>query len=220
LEGFLALTGVSVWHPNRLGIRELSYIFDIGLPFALIGDNASAKPHAMYVADCVRDGRQPADDRWRVVHAGALLSHWGAAVQFKADPTEWSPQLELQLQSGETLNVDVWSAPMALMTGPVKESSSIEHAERAHILLVDVRGTGSRHEEISATLAAAFERSHLLSGVVSFEPRFWIGIEQKEWLHLARRNPNATVPVPVDILGNADGARRALRLPLLAAASS
>jgi hypothetical protein len=215
VEGFLSLAGVSAWNPNRLGLKELSYIFDIGLPLALIGDNVSSKAYAMHVADCVHDGRYPNEDRWRVVHAGALLSRWGAAVQFKAEPAEWAPQIEMQLPDGETLDVYVWKAATALLTGPVKGGSFDEQSPRSHLLLIDVRGTGSRHEEISATLAEAFVRSERLSGVLSFEPRFWIGVEQKEWLHLARLNPNATVAVPAELLGNADHGRHALRLPLL-----
>ena len=57
-----------------------------------------------------------------------------------------------------------------------------------------------------------------LAGVLLFEPRFWIGVEQKEWLHMARLAPDVAGLEP-RVLGCADGDRfagaQALRLPLL-----
>ena len=57
-----------------------------------------------------------------------------------------------------------------------------------------------------------------LAAVLLFEPRFWIGVEQKEWLHMARLGANAEGLEP-RMFGSADGDRfagaQALRLPLL-----
>jgi hypothetical protein len=205
VEGFLSLPGASAWRPDRLWLKELSYVFDIGLPFALIGDNPSAKMHGLRVGEVVRFGQYPPKDLWSQVHAAALLSKWGAHVQFAPDAKTHA--LEVQLGSGETVNVEVFRSHPPL---DVKD-----HAGRSHLIAVDVHDASSQQDEIGAILRAGFQSAPQLSGVLLFEPRFWIGIEQKEWVHFAHRNPNAKVPIASEALGIADGNRHALRIPLL-----
>jgi hypothetical protein len=205
VEGFLSLPGASAWRPERLWLKELSYVFDIGLPFALIGDNPSVKMHGLRVGEVVRFGQYPAKDLWSEVHAAALLSGWGAQVQFAPDAKTHA--LEVQLGGGETVDVEVVRSHPAL---GIKD-----HAGRSHLIMVDVQDTSAQQDEIGAILRAGFASAPQLSGVVLFEPRFWIGIEQKEWVHCAYRNPHAAVPVASGMLGIADGNRYALRIPLL-----
>jgi hypothetical protein len=205
VEGFLSLPGASAWRPERLWLKELSYVFDIGLPFALIGDNPSAKMHGLRVGEVVRFGQYPAKDMWSEVHAAALLSRWGAQVQFAPDAKTHA--LEVQLGGGETVDVEVVRSHPAL---DIKD-----HAGRSHLIMVDVQDTSAQQDEIGAILRAGFHSASQLSGVVLFEPRFWIGIEQKEWMHCAYRNPNAATPMASEALGIADGNRYALRIPLL-----
>jgi hypothetical protein len=206
LEAFLSLPGASAWRPERLWLKELSYVFDIGLPFALIGDNPSAKSHSLRVGEAVRFGEYPQRSQWSEIHAAALLSRWGAEVRFVADNKTRAHGLEVLLASGETLDVDV-------IRGDALQNPN--ERGRSYLVAVDVQENPSAREDIDANLGANFARSAQMSGALLFEPRFWIGIEQKEWVHSARLNPSAIVPVASELLGDADGYRHALRLPLL-----
>ncbi len=201
IEGFLSLPGASAWRPDRLGLRELSYIFDIGLPFALIGDNPVGRALGLHVGEAVRDGRLPEARLWSAVHAAALLSRWGLQVEITSSATAPLPQFEVRLPN-TTMNLEV---RRGAERGP---SSGVR------LLAIDMQGASTRFEEVAAYYTDLFEESDNLAGVLLFEPRFWVGIEQKEWLHLARLNPKANA-LESAMLGNADGSRRALRLPLL-----
>ncbi len=207
VEGFLELPGASAWRPDQLRLAELSYVFDIGVPFALIGDNPSAKSYSLRVGEAVRFGRKPDTDLWSVVHAAALLSKWGAQVLFVTGAGSPQQGLEVQSASGESVDVIVICA--------ANGRSSNASSARPHILAIDVRGLSGRNEQITALL----DRHRCAangSGAMLFEPRFWIGIEQKEWLHWAQPRPDATVRIAPEMLGSVDGHRRALRVRLLA----
>ncbi len=213
VEGFLALSGASAWRPDRLRLRELSYVFDIGVPFGLIGDNPSARAHSLRAGEAVRFGRYPDANLWSAVHAAALLSTWGAQVSFVADGGEPQPRLEVQLASGDSVDVEVIRATEA--------HDAKTELLRPHVLAVDARGMPARDERIKALLDRHRCAAHG-SGALLFEPRFWIGIEQKEWLHWAQPKPNATILVAPELLGSVDGHghtlndhRHALRVPLL-----
>jgi hypothetical protein len=210
LEAFLALEGISTWRPDRMGVLQLSFVFDIGLPFALIGDNPSAKPLIVRAGDAARDGRYPNDDAWRVVHAGALLSHWGATVNFVTDPVTPAVHLEMGLGANDPLNVVVVPAARAA------ECAMGLEAQRPMLTAIDARGSHGAHQQIAQACAATFAHATHVAGVLVFEPRFWVGIAQKEWIHLAQLNPAAAVAVPAAMLGRADSGRQALRLALLA----
>ena len=205
LEAFLALPGAGAWRPDRLWLKELSYVFDIGLPFALIGDNPSAKWHSLRVGEAVRFGEQPEPSRWSEIHAAALLTRWGAEIRFVADPKVPTYGLEVRLGSGETLDVVIRA----------DADANPNERVRPYLIAVDVAGNPGLRAAFDTRPNDAFARSTLLSGALLFEPRFWIGLEQKEWVYSARLNPNAVVPIASELLGSADGNRHALRLPLL-----
>jgi hypothetical protein len=86
---------------------------------------------------------------------------------------------------------------------------------RSFVTVVDVNAHPEHRDQVDAVLKAGFAGSPQLSAVLLFEPRFWIGIEQKEWVHSAHLNAQADVPIDGRLLGNADGHRHALRIPLL-----
>jgi hypothetical protein len=201
VEGFLSLPGASAWRPDRLGLRELSFIFDIGLPFALIGDKPVAKTLGLHAGDAVRDGRLPESTLWSAVHAVALLCHWGLDVRLVS--TAMAPlQFEVQMPGGAPFTLDVRRA--------VLEPAS------AGLVALDMRGATVSFDAAAAYYCEQFAAG--LVGVLLFEPRFWIGVEQKEWLHMARLAPDV-VGLEPRVLGCADGDRfagaQALRLPLL-----
>jgi hypothetical protein len=203
IEAFLAVPGASAWRPARFGLKELSYVFDIGLPLALIGDDASVHTRRLRAGEAVRDGLCPERCVWDEIHAAAILRAWGAPVCFAAQ-TGFGAFLEVQLDSGETLDVELLRSALA-------ERAST----RSRLLVVDARSlprddahTAARFEHDGAAFAD-------VAAVIAFEPRFWIGLRQKEWLYSVRLNPSATVEVPRTILGNADGSRHSMRFPLL-----
>jgi len=202
IEAFLSLPGASAWRPDRLGLRELSFIFDIGLPFALIGDKPAAKALGLHVGEAVRDGRPPAGELWSAVHAVALLCHWGLEVRVTSGVL--APQLKLEVlpPGGAPLSLDVKRA----MQEPTK----------ARVVALDMQNAGLSFDAAAAYYGNLFRDG--LAAVLLFEPRFWIGIEQKEWLHMARLSEEADGLEP-RMFGSADGDRfagaQSLRLPLL-----
>jgi hypothetical protein len=152
---------------------------------------------------------------WSVVHVAALLSRWGAAVQFASDGQATSTtkawRIDASWPEGPTFDVvlrDATRGDTAASGSPANGSGD----ERPRLLAIDVDGT---LEHAAATFDETFARSPLVAGALIFQPRFWIGVEQKEWLHLARLNPTAQLSIAADRLGGADGHRRALRLALL-----
>lgn len=201
VEGFLSLPGASAWRPDRLGLRELSFIFDVGLPFALIGDKPVAKTLGLHAGEAVRDGRLPDATLWSAVHAVALLCHWGLDVH-QVSGAMAPLQFEAQIPGGASFKLDVKRA--------VLEPAS------TGLVVLDMRGATASYDAAAAYYCEQFATG--LIGVLLFEPRFWIGVEQKEWLHMARLAPDASGLEP-RMLGCADGERfagtRALRLPLL-----
>ena len=207
VEGFLSLAGISRWQPERLGVLELSFVFDIGLPLGLIGDNASVKPLAASVGDSVCDGRHPDPQLWRVVHAGALLRHWGVEIDIRGEGAGAAGQLGITLADGTSLEVDVSAAY------PVNRGNSA-----AGLRMIDVRGASGRHNEVATAAANDFAVSRQLVGVVSFEPRFWVSIEQKEWVYRACVNSDGVTPITGLPFEGTDTGRQVLRLALLEAA--
>jgi hypothetical protein len=202
IEGFLSLPGASAWRPERLGLRELSFIFDVGLPFALIGDKPVAKTLGLQVGDAVRDGRLPEARLWSAVHAVALLCHWGLDVRTTGGGAAAQLQFEVVLPNGTPLSLDVRRA--------VQEPTS------ARIVAVDMQGATAGFDAVAGYYRDAFADG--LAAVLLFEPRFWIGVEQKEWRHMARLAPETGGLEPM-MLGCVDGDRfagvQALRVPLL-----
>jgi hypothetical protein len=202
IEGFLSLPGASAWRPERLGLRELSFIFDVGLPFALIGDKPVAKTLGLHVGDAVRDGRLPEPRLWSAVHAVALLCRWGLDVHLTSGLVAPQLQFEVRLPNDAALSLDVRRA--------------VQEPTNARIVAIDMQGAAAGFDDVAGYYADSFANG--LLAVLVFEPRFWIGIEQKEWRHLARLAPD-TGGLEPRMLGCADGdpfaGVQALRMPLL-----
>ena len=338
LEGFLSLPGASGWRPEKLALKELSYIFDIGLPLALIGDNLSTRAHLFRAGEAARAGRYPDKDTWSEVHAAALLCRWGGAVNFVAQARK-PPDIEVRLDSDRVVEVAVVRADLrhqraeihdkvrlvadrllvrgvdwnivcflldaaneidlksaldaATLLGPgdhvddyrkrwavravpldrqawvherdparslapewwppdepsievtsvlskhlgfespvISVRSQISSAaymntfeksvtgrepptEHSYLVAVDVQDMPHGHERIVTRLNEQFASLKHVSGVLLFEPRFWIGLEQKEWLYSVQHNPYATRPIPRAPLSNNEGDRDSIRIPLL-----
>jgi hypothetical protein len=199
LAGFLSLTGISRWQPARLGVLELSFVFDIGLPLGLIGDEPSIRPVASAVGDAVCDGRRPDERLWRAVHAAALLRHWGLDVGFDGEP------IRVRRPSGAAVEVHVGTA----------EAPGTLDADALRLRMVDVSGHADRHGEIAAASREAFAASRRLVAVVTFEPRFWVSVEQKEWVFRVSVNPNVETPIRTPPFDRADSRRQVVRVTLL-----
>ncbi len=199
VAGFLSLTGISRWQPARIGVLELSFVFDVGLPLGLIGDNPTLKPIAARVGDSICDGGDPDPDLWRVVHAAALLCHWGGKVEFAGT------RIVVELPNARALDVDVGTP----------ETMGRADANVPTLRMVDVRGDSGRHTEIAEACAEVFVASRTLAGVISFEPRFWVSIEQKEWIYRVRVNPRAEAGIFTAPFDGEDSTRRVLRVALL-----
>lgn len=88
-------------------LRELSKIFDLGLPFALLAGNASAEAHRQEVGKAVGRGERLPASLLSEVHAGALLSNWGAKVKFVPRQEHPTPDIEAQWADGVTVDVEV-----------------------------------------------------------------------------------------------------------------
>lgn len=86
LDAFLALPFVEGWKPDNVYLGAISFVFDFGLPFALLRGNPSASRHRTVVGSAIGRGTQLLPSLMSEVHAGALLSHW------KADPKFLVPQ--------------------------------------------------------------------------------------------------------------------------------
>jgi hypothetical protein len=206
VEGFLSLPGASAWQPDRIGLKELSFVFDLGVPASLIGPNESARALLSHIGDAARDGQPPNATSARVLHAAALLTRWGSRVEFA--PEARAPRFELRTSDA---SFEVWIA-RAGDTDAQSVPQEFATSERSRLIMAEVTGT---HEGHAATLDATFAASSALAAVVLFEPRFWIGIEQKEWLYLARVNPHGGDTTLAESLGDEIGVRHALRIPLL-----
>jgi hypothetical protein len=200
LAGFLSLTGISRWQPARLGVLELSFVFDIGLPLGLVGDVPTVGAITTRLGDDVYDGRRPAPGLWRVVHAAALLRHWGLGVEFEGE------RIRVKPPSAVGLEVHVGSA---------EGGARAPDVDATHLRMVDVCGDSGRHGEIAAGCDAQFAASPALVGVVTFEPRFWVSIEQKEWIYRARVNRSADVSIGTAPFDREDSGRRVVRVRLL-----
>jgi len=121
LVSFLALPGVAAWHPDKLLFRELSYVFDVGLPFALLGKNPSAEAHEKRVGNALKLGQNLPSSDWSEVQVGALLSSWGANVSFVKRQSSPTPDLEVQSDNGLTVDVEVTRAEIRPLHAAAKD---------------------------------------------------------------------------------------------------
>lgn len=107
LDSFLSLPFVEDWSPENMYLSEVSSVFDIGLPFSLLAGNATAEAHRRQIGLATgKGGRAPAS-LISEVHAGALLSKWGANVKFVPRQAHSTPDIEATWDDGLTLDVEV-----------------------------------------------------------------------------------------------------------------
>ena len=107
LDSFITLPFVDGWHPKNMYLGELSEIFNVGLPFALLAGNASADAHRQEVGAAISRGERVKTSLLSEVHAGALLSNWGAKVKFVPRQTYQTPDIEAQWGDGVAVDVEV-----------------------------------------------------------------------------------------------------------------
>ncbi len=107
LESFLRLPHVESWNPDNLYLRELSQVFDVGLPFSFLQENTTAFAHKREIGAAISRGEEVPSSLISEVHAGALLSNWGATVSFVPCQKTPTPDIEATWGNGVILDVEV-----------------------------------------------------------------------------------------------------------------
>lgn len=335
LEAFVALPGVDTWNPANIHLAEVSMAIDVGLPFSFLRNSPSAAGHRAQWGAAVGRGERYTHSLASEVHAGALLSLWGADVEFiprRSDPTPdiaatWNSKdvLDVEVARGETrqlhlavqrgvaafsgalqpgdvawhilgfiadasVSADVeamfeaatrlrpdetsevagnwyvravpldrrddvvgahsvelfrpswWPVdqptyfststlvgsrgspvvllrsliPLASYMNPLlrKASSGQRRAGNPYLIAVDVSDLPRAHERVVDDLRGYFSIWEHVSGVLLFEPRFYIGANRKEWVASIIRNPSATVALPSDLAKLADRGRFSVEVSL------
>ena len=82
LESFIALPQIENWKPERWLLGELSRVFDIGLPFALLKDNESLAEHKNCIGKAIGQNKQVPISDFSELQVAAILSNWNANVKF------------------------------------------------------------------------------------------------------------------------------------------
>ncbi|MBX9636569.1 MAG: hypothetical protein K2Q45_03350 [Nitrosomonas sp.] len=107
LESFLELPNVEKWNPNNMYLLELSRVFDIGLPFSFLQGNATAATHRSKVGLAISRDEEASSSLISEIHAGALLSNWGATVSFVPRRHTPTPDIEASWGGGAVVDVEV-----------------------------------------------------------------------------------------------------------------
>ena len=107
LESFLGLPNVESWNPNIMYLFELSNVFDVGLPFSFLQGNTTAEPHKLKVGAVIGRGEKVRSSLISEIHAGALLSNWGATVSFVPHRHTPTPDIEATWDDGVIVDVEV-----------------------------------------------------------------------------------------------------------------
>lgn len=107
LDSFLALPLIEDWCPKNMYLGELSSVFDVGLPFSFLAGNATAEAHRRQFGVAASRGERAPASLSSEVHAGALLSNWGANVKFMPRQAHPTPDIEANWDDGATLDVEV-----------------------------------------------------------------------------------------------------------------
>lgn len=105
LESFLGLPRIERWNPDNMYLCELSSVFDVGLPFSLLRGNTTAEAHKQKFGAAISRGGRVPSSLASEVHAGALLSNWGATVSFV--PRQDTPTPDIEATWGDGVMVDV-----------------------------------------------------------------------------------------------------------------
>lgn len=124
LESFLGLPHVGRWNPNNMYLRELSTVFDVGLPFSFLQGNITADKHKSQVGTAIGRGEKAPSSLVSEVHAGALLSNWGATVTFVPRRHTPTPDIEASWRDGITVDVEVARGQIRQLHMAVQEGVS------------------------------------------------------------------------------------------------
>jgi len=109
-EAFLALPNVEAWNPEKFRVFEVSTVFDVGLPFALLGDNDTVAVHKKDIVNRLLDNDEIACSRWSEILAGALFSNWNGGVSFLRERDRPTSDIEVRWGDGPILSVEVTRA--------------------------------------------------------------------------------------------------------------
>lgn len=320
LESFLDLPMVENWRPENMFLREVSNVFDVGLPFSFLVGNTTADAHRLEIGMALSRGERSPASFASEVHAGALLSNWGANVSFVPRQASPTPDIECSCVDGIILDVEVargetrqlhmavksgveafvgalqpgdvaWNVagfiadasksedlaamfeaatilrpeqsaeetgkwcvqavpldqrddvvgphsvelfapswwpssepsyftnstligamgnpvvhlrslvPLASYMNPLlrKASSGQRRPGNPYLIALDVSELPRAHERIVDELSGYFTIWNHVSAVLLFEPRFWIGVDRKEWVVSMHRNPSASVSLPTHL---------------------
>lgn len=186
LESFLALPGATEWNPSNLFLAKLSMVFDIGLPFALLGSNPSAETHRQEIGKAIASENYASLSCWSELQAGALFSNWEAKVSFiKRVKGVRTPDLEAEFADAVVLDVEVTCGEIPQLHKAVKDG--IENFAGAlhpsdidwnlNCFMVDA----SNVDELTAVFNAAVE---LRPNEIKEEPGRWavraVPLEQRD----------------------------------------
>ena len=174
LASFLSLPGVDLWNPENFLFKELSFVFDVGLPIALLGNNPSADAHKRKIGKAIRHGREILPSLWSEVQVGALLSNWGLATSFVRQKTYPTPDLEVQLENGQMLDVEVTRGEVRHLHVAVKDglASLLEVLSAGDVdwNVVCFFADASNPDDLNAALDAAIA---LHPGECKEKPKRW-----------------------------------------------
>ncbi len=161
LTSFLALPNVDTWYPNNLYLQELSCIFDIGLPIALLGNNLSADSHKSEIGKAIKSRQGLPPSLWSEVQVAALLTNWGETPSFVKTKAWQIPDIEVQSKSknGLVLDVEVTRGEIRLLHKATKDGlasfESILNAGDVNWNVVCFFADASNQDDLNACLDAA-----------------------------------------------------------------
>jgi hypothetical protein len=125
LAAFFALPNIDQWCPENLYLSQLSRVFDIGLPFALLTGNKTADAHRLAVAGQLAEEGFLSNSVISEVHAAALLSHWGGRVEFVPRAVHRTPDLSTVWTDGKYAEVEVARAETKHLHQAVKKGIEV-----------------------------------------------------------------------------------------------
>lgn len=174
LDSFVALPRVGEWSPQNLYLLELSTVFDIGLPFSLLAGNTSADAHRRAVGAAIGRNEKSPTSLLSEVHAGALLSKWGASVRFV--PRTNFPTADIEADGGDGVNVDVEVVRgdtrkdhQAVQSGLAAFGGALRASDVTWNLAAFMRDA-SNHTDLASMFDAA---TNLRPGLSAEEPGKW-----------------------------------------------
>lgn len=111
LRAFFALPGIAEWKPRNFHLWEISRVFDIGLPIALVNGATSANPLRRKIGQAIAAGTAVEGAHWSEIQAGALMSHFGARIEFvPPKKSKRTPDVRCGWHNQIVLDVEVTAA--------------------------------------------------------------------------------------------------------------